>query len=229
MKIPDLQLIAFDADDTLWANEPLFRGAEARVGEIVSEFCDIGTFRRELYQTEVSNMDDFGYGAKAFTLSMIQTASRLAGDSLRARHVEAIIEVGRSVLRNPAVPLPGVKEVLDGLRGRYRLAVFTKGEPKDQLSKLARSGLRDRFEIVEVLMEKDASIYMGLLERYGISPERFLMVGNSFKSDIAPVLDIGGWAAQVPCDDLWELERLSDYPHRRRIVLESITGLLDFL
>ena len=231
IRFPEVKVIAFDADDTLWENETRFRAAESQVGEVLKEYCDLGTMSRELYSIELKNMPDYGYGAKAFTLSMLENAVKISGGRLTGEQTGRIIEIGRELLHNPATPLEGVRETLSRLRdsGRYRLAVLTKGDLLDQEHKLSRSGLSEYFDFVEIVSDKSTKEYSSLLEHLGAGISEFMMVGNSFKSDIAPVLELGGYGAHIPFHVTWELEKVEEYDHPHLFRVASFSELLGSL
>lgn len=217
-----IKVIAFDADDTLWANEPRFREAERRAAEVLKEYGPLEKISKELYSIEIANMEDYGYGAKAFVLSMLENAVKISGGRLTGEQTGSIIGIGRWLLHNPATPLEAVPETLDALRGRYSLAVITKGELLDQEHKLERSGLLKYFDKVEIVSHKGPKEYLRFCQEMGILPGELLSVGNSFKSDIAPVLEIGGWGIHIPFEVMWELERTEEYPHPRLSNASSI-------
>ena len=215
--IEGLKVVAFDADDTLWENEPLFRHAEKIVADALSEYGSFEYISDELYKVEFKNMEDYGFGAKAYILSMIENAVNLSKGKLTGDQVMFIIESGRSILHNPATPLPGVVETLDRLQadGRYRLVMLTKGELLTQEHKIQRSGLAKYFSHIEIVSNKSQKEYLILCDKLGITPDQLLMVGNSFKSDIEPVLQLGGWGVHVPFRILWKLEHAEEYEHPR--------------
>ena len=225
----DIQVIAFDADDTLWENEPLFRAAERRWAEILSEYGSLEELSARLFEVEKANMEDLGYGAKAFTLSLIETAIEVTGGELTAAQTAGILAAGRSILHNPAHPLPGVAETLSALRERYRLVLLTKGDLLDQEHKVERSGLEPYFERIVVVSDKSERAYRQLLKELKVRPDAFLMVGNSFKSDIKPVLEMGGWGAYVPFYTTWELEKTEEFAHDRLLKLDNIGELSLYL
>lgn len=229
--VDGVKVIAFDADDTLWSNEPLFREAERKVAEELSEYGDFQHISDELYKVEFKNMEDYGFGAKAYTLSMIENAVNLSGGKLTGDQVMMIIESGRTILHNPATPLPGVEETLSRLLedGRYRLALLTKGELHNQERKIARSGLGKYFSHIDIVSNKSEKEYLGLCSFLGVSPESLLMVGNSFKSDIEPVLQLGGWGIHIPAELLWKLEHTEEYDHPRLFKVSAFPEILDIL
>lgn len=222
-----IKVIAFDADDTLWENQPYFDEVEEKLCSILSEYGWSGHIREELFRTEMRNMDELGYGAMAFTLSMIETALEVSGNRIPAGKISEMYALGRSLLRIPATPLEGVSETLERLSesGAFRLILITKGNMLDQQRKLDRSGLRGFFSHVEIVSDKDESTYRRLLESLDIRPSQLLMVGNSFKSDIAPVLQIGGYRAYIPFHTTWQHEQADEYMHPRLFRLERFSEL----
>ncbi len=222
------QAIAFDADDTLWHNETYFRSTEAAFRALLRPYHEDAWIDARLFETEMRNLKRYGYGIKAFMLSMIETAIELTESRISAGEIQQILKLGQDMLARPVELLPHVEEVLRALQGRTRLILITKGDLLDQESKLARSGLGDCFEAIEVVSEKDVATYGALLKRHGIAPEQFLMIGNSVKSDILPILALGAQAVHIPCEDTWVFERvegdLPDFP-----VLEHLGELLPWL
>ena len=176
-------------------------------------------------------MEDYGFGAKAYTLSMIENAVNLSGGKLTGEQVSLIIESGRTILHNPATPLPGVEETLIRLLGdgRYKLALLTKGELHDQERKIERSGLGKYFSHIDIVSNKSQKEYLGLCSFLGIGPESLMMVGNSFKSDIEPVLQLGGWGIHIPAEMLWKLEHTEEYDHPRLFKVSAFPEILDVL
>lgn len=199
-------VIAFDGDDTLWHNERLFSVTQERFKALLARY-GVTAVDEELLATEVRNLALFGYGIKGFTLSMVETAIALTNGRIDAHDIATIIAHGKAMLDHPVELMDGAAEVVEALRDRYRLMVITKGDLFDQESKLARSGLAEAFWRIEIVSEKDASTYRRLLDRHAIAPDRFLMVGNSVRSDILPVLTIGGRAVHVPYQLTWVHER----------------------
>jgi putative hydrolase of the HAD superfamily len=203
------QLVAFDADDTLWPNQPHFDHVEREMCTILAHCGDAATVGGHLYQVQRRNMHLFGYGAKSLMLTMVETAIQLTDGAVTGREIQQLLDLGKRLLDFPIEPLPGVVEVLGELKRRgRRLMVLTKGDLFDQESKLARSGLGDFFDYVEIVSEKDAATYQRVLARHGVDPAAFLMIGNSLKSDILPVLALGGQAIHVPYHTTWVHEEV---------------------
>lgn len=225
-----IQVIAFDADDTLWANESYFQAREADYCRLLADVLPAEDVSRELLRTETQNVTLYGYGAKSFTLSMIETALRITRGQVTGDTIARIIELGKSLLDMPVVPLPGVEDTLAHLAGSYTQAVATKGDLLDQQRKLERSGLAGYFDHVEIMSDKRPDDYRRLMCTLGCRPEAFLMVGNSLKSDIEPVLAAGAWAAHVPFHVTWAHERGNDRLTSDRLArLQCIADLLPLL
>ncbi len=204
--------IGFDADDTLWHNETIFERVHERYRALLSHYHDAATVDRTLFATEMRNLELYGYGVKGFTLSSIETAIALTDGKISADEIQQLIALGQEMLAHPVDLLDGVAETLSVLGGQHRLLVITKGDLRDQERKLARSGLAAHFRHVEILSEKDEGTYAALFRRHVIDPARFLMVGNSLKSDILPVLALGGAGAHVPYHLTWAAERVEAPP-----------------
>ena len=200
--------IAFDADDTLWHNESIFDLTQERVARLLADWLPAEELGDQLSQMERRNLRLFGYGAKGFTLSMIETALEVTGGNIPGSVVQQILDAGKAMIEHPVELLPGVAETLDRLAAQHPLLLITKGELFHQESKVARSGLADRFTGIEIVSEKDPPTYRRILERYAIDPERFVMVGNSVKSDILPVVAIGGNAIHIPYESQWLLDQV---------------------
>ena len=206
-----LEVIGFDCDDTLWESETTFVLTQQRVHELLAHHADPEVLHARLIDVERANLDLYGYGAKAFTLSLIETAVELAGDRLAASDVRALLDAGKEILAHPVELLEGAREAVEAaVDSGLRVVLVTKGDLFHQESKVARSGLGDLVDAVEVIAEKDEATYARILRRHGVPPERFVMVGNSLRSDVGPVLSLGGWAAHVPHELTWELERVDD-------------------
>lgn len=206
----NIKIIAFDADDTLWANESYFQETEAQYCRLLENYGTPEHISQQLLATEMRNIDIYGYGVKSFTLSMIETAIKISGRQINPYVIEQIIGYGKKLLNMPVEPLAGVVELLEKLKGKYKLVVATKGDLLDQQRKLEQSGLQDYFHHVEIMSEKNAQGYHKLLYYLGCTPETFMMVGNSLKSDILPVLEVGGYAAYVPFNVTWAFETVEE-------------------
>ncbi|MFZ1751123.1 MAG: HAD family hydrolase [Saprospiraceae bacterium] len=208
MKIENIKVIGFDADDTLWVNEPYFRQGEEQFFNLLAEFMPRQSISRELLEVEIANLRLYGYGVKAFMLSMIETAFKIAGEKLPLSVVSEIMDIGRSQLNQPVILLDGVEEVLKQLYGRYRLVMVTKGDLLDQENKLTKSRLSGFFHHIEIVSEKKPSDYAKLIKHLDIKPSQFVMIGNSLKSDVLPVLELGGYGIHVPFHTTWEHEKV---------------------
>lgn len=223
----DSKVIAFDADDTLWANESFFQSIEADYSRLLAHALPAGEVSKELLKTEIQNLEIYGYGAKSFTLSMIETALRITDNQIEASVIKQIIDLGKSLLNMPIELRPGVEEVLRKLAGKYMLVVATKGDLLDQERKLKRSGVMDYFDHIEIMSDKQQSDYLKLIRSLKCFPHEFLMIGNSLRSDIEPVLSIGGYAGHVPFHVTWAYEESdADINNERFIKLEKITDIL---
>lgn len=201
-----IDLICLDADDTLWHNMRFFAAAEEAFAELIAPFADAGVARETLAAVEVRNLAHYGYGAKSFTLSMIETACELCGDRLDAPMIGRLLEAGRSLLAHPVELFDGIAETLDALTKRGRLMLVTKGDLLHQEAKLAASGLGDRFHGVEIVSDKTADTFVRLFGRCGVEPHRAVMAGDSMRSDVLPALAAGAWAAFVPQEGAWAHE-----------------------
>jgi putative hydrolase of the HAD superfamily len=202
--------IAFDADDTLWHNETLYAQAQEKFKELLASYHSPEWVEQRLFETEMRNLQHFGYGIKAFTLSMIETAIELTEGRIRGDEILQIVEAGKAMLKAEVQLLEGVEKTLAILSASYPLMVITKGDLLDQHSKIERSGLAGYFQHIEVVNEKTRESYAAILTRHKVSPEKFLMVGNSLKSDILPVLELGGTAVYVPYSLTWAHETIAD-------------------
>lgn len=202
-----IRLICLDADDTLWGHESYFRVSTQRFVELLAPFADASFSEERLTAIEARNLGLYGYGVKGFTLSMLETALEIAGDRLTAATTGAILALGRDLMRHPIHLLDGVAEALGPLAERGKLVLVTKGDLFHQESKLAASGIGDRFSGVEIVSEKSAETYRRIFGRYGASPDEAVMVGNSMRSDILPALEAGAYAVHVPHEFVWAHER----------------------
>lgn len=215
--------IAFDADDTLWHNESVFEMTQAHFAEILQRHAPDTDVDGALLERERANLHLFGYGVKGFTLSMIETAIEVTGGRATADDIQEILDAGKKMLSHPVDLLDGVREVVVDLSRSYRLLLITKGDLFDQENKVARSGLADLFDAVEIVSEKDVPTYRRILSDHGIEPSSLLMVGNSVKSDILPVLEIGARAAHIPYRITWEMERVDGPLPEGGVRLDRIT------
>ena len=242
MNAEKIKVIAFDADDTLWDCQGFFEEVENHLYRLIAPYCD--NPKQELFKTESGNMADLGYGCKAFTISILETAMRVAGDHLSITTLEELLTDCKRLLHLPATPLPGVEETLKELRDRIqesnhssltsqlssqRLVCFTKGELQDQENKLKRSGLLKYFDDVEITSDKTQREFLALCEHQQIHPSQLLMVGNSLKSDIAPALAIGAWGIHIPFHVTWQLEHFDDIDHERLIKIEKFSDILNYI
>ena len=222
-----LDVIAFDADDTLWHNETLYTMTQDRFKQLLCRYRSAEGIEDELYETEMRNLQYYGYGIKSFTLSMIETAIELTEGRVQSEEIQEIIDFAKEMLRAPVQLLEGVQDVILALSVSHRLMIVTKGDLFDQETKIAHSGLADYFDHVEIVSEKSPDTYRALLAKHRISPEHFMMVGNSLRSDILPVLAIGGQAVHIPYLVTWAHETVigQDKVEKEYFELEHI-GML---
>lgn len=213
---PAPPVVGFDGDDTLWHNELIFAATHERFRTLVARHVDDvhADVDARLLATERRNIPTYGYGVMGFTLSLIETAIDVTGGRISAGDIGEIVGWARAMLDHPVDLLDGVAETVERLAGSHRLVLITKGDFFHQESKVARSGLADHFDAVEIVAEKDPVTYRGVLDRLGIAPATFVMVGNSLRSDVLPVLDIGGHAVHIPYHVTWEHEQVADHEYR---------------
>ncbi len=204
-----IELVALDADDTLWHNEPLYTGCREQFRALLAKYAHHAALDDHLNEMELRNLAHFGYGVKGFVLSMIETAIELTDGRLEAGDVRTIIGWGREMLAAPIELMDGVQEAVETLARDYPIILVTKGDLLHQETKLARSGLGHLFKGIEIVSEKDPDVYRRIMNRYGVRPERFVMVGNSLRSDVLPVIGAGGHAVHVPYVVSWVHERVS--------------------
>ena len=207
MRTMSLNLLCLDADDTLWHNMRHFDAAETTFFTMMAPFAEESVARDRLETTSSANLRLYGYGAKSFTLSMIETATQLCGDALTTNTISAMLTAGRDLLAHPVELLDGVGDTLATLAADVRLVLVTKGDLLHQETKLAASGLGDLFAGVEIISDKKAETYARIFERYGVDPDHAGMVGDSIRSDVAPALAAGAWAAFIPPEISWIHER----------------------
>jgi putative hydrolase of the HAD superfamily len=199
-------VIAFDADDTLWHNEPIYRGAQRQALDILSQYHDQEWIERRMSETEIRNLEHYGYGIKGFTLSIIETAIELTEGRISGGEIGRIIDLTREMFKAPVELLDGVKETIMTLAASHNLMLITKGDLFEQQAKIARSGLAGHFNKIEIVPVKITETYQSIVARHDITPQRFLMVGNSIRSDILPVIEIGARAVHIPYETTWEHE-----------------------
>jgi putative hydrolase of the HAD superfamily len=226
-----LEIIGVDADDTLWHTETLFRLTHQRFNELLAEFADADTLEAKLSAIERENMKVFGYGSKGFTLSMIQTALEVSDSKVSPAVIGELLQAGKEMMTHPIEPLPGVEDALKALAGRFRLVLITKGDLFHQESKVARSGLAHLFQRIEIVSEKTPATYARVLSEFALPAGRFAMVGNSLRSDIEPVVELGGWGVYMPYHVTWAHEREAgiDAMHERVRCVDDAHGIVPAL
>ncbi|NII09716.1 HAD family hydrolase [Oleiagrimonas sp. C23AA] len=203
-----IELIGFDGDDTLWHSEGYYQAANAEFSRIVGQYVDLDDagVRAQMLATERRNLALFGYGAKGMTLSMVETAIAATGERITAADIHRIVEMGKEVLRHPVELLPGIREAVQAVARQAQVVLITKGDLFHQEKKVEQSGLSDLFHRIEIVSEKNPASYRRVLDEFGLPPERFLMVGNSLRSDIEPVIRLGGWGVHMPYHVTWSHE-----------------------
>lgn len=206
----NIKVIGFDADDTLWVNETYYREAELDFAKLLSKYETANKIDQELFKIEMNNLDMYGYGIKSFILSMVESALEISNNEISNKSINAILDIGKNMINKPIELLDGVEEVLHTLSKKYRLILATKGDLLDQERKLERSGLIDYFHHIEVLSHKKEANYSKLLNHLDINPPEFLMIGNSLKSDILPLVNIHAHAIHIPFHTTWAHEQVSD-------------------
>lgn len=225
-----IKVIALDADDTLWVNEPYFREAEHQFSELLSSFETENKINHELLKKELENLKLYGYGIKSFILSLIETSIELSNEKIRAKDIKKILDLGKNMLTKPIDLLNGVEDVLKTLSPKYRLIVATKGDLLDQERKLKKSGLIDYFDHVEILSEKKKDNYMRLIDFLNIEPSEFLMIGNSLKSDVLPLVEVGANAIHIPYHTTWAHEEVEDHiEDDSYLKVDSLLDILKYL
>ena len=214
---PQIRMVGFDADDTLWKSEDYYREAEAEFRRIVGAHVDLDDVGARLYAVEKRNLALFGYGVKGMALSMVEAAIEITEGRIPAGDIHRIVALAKSLLRHPVELLPGVAEAVEAVASRHEIVLITKGDLFHQEAKVRESGLARWFRRIEIVSEKDVPTYARLLEEFGVAPEEFVMVGNSLRSDIAPLLELGAWGVHVPYHVTWahETEAEVDAAHPR--------------
>jgi putative hydrolase of the HAD superfamily len=222
--------IAFDADDTLWHNEPYFDEAQAKFCDLFHDYASHQELLRMILNHQVKNLPLYGFGIKAFTLSMLETALEITQNTINGTVMQQILRIGKELLQKPVELLPNVEEVLSKMNAKHKLIVATKGDLKDQHRKLHDSGLGHYFHHIEVMSDKTEADYSKMLKRLDCNPEDFVMIGNSLKSDVLPVLNIGGIGIHVPYHTTWEYEKIDfEIKHPKFIALTDIKQVLEIL
>ncbi len=226
-----IKVLAFDADDTLWENETFFRASEAKFASLLSDYMSEDEVTKNLLGVEIANIPSLGYGVKSFVISMIDAAMEISKGDIDVEVIKAIVDIGKKQLAQPVNILEGVEHVLGQVQGRYRIVMATKGELFEQESKVKKSGLANYFEHIEVMSEKKTENYQKLMAKLDVKADEFLMIGNSIKSDILPVLELGGHALHIPYHTTWEYERVNkevDHPNFiQKKQIQELLGLLE--
>ena len=224
------KIIGFDADDTLWVNEPLYQDTEKQFCEVLTPYAPENVSQMELFKTEIQNLEIYGYGAKGFMLSMIESALRISEHQITSHQIDRIIELGKNLLNQPVVLLDDVETVLRKLKEKYKLILATKGDLLDQERKLVKSGLINYFHHIEIMSDKQENNYRKLIQRLDILPHEFVMIGNSIKSDILPVINIGSSAIYVPYETTWQHEKNHEKTDNTKFVtLNNLAEVLNIL
>lgn len=230
MNYKKIEVIAFDADDTLWVNETYYREAEDKFVDLLAVYETKNKIEQELFKTEIKNLELYGYGIKSFMLSMIETALKLSNKKIDPVKIDSIINIGKEMLEKPIELLDGVEQTLKSLHAKYKLILVTKGDLLDQERKLAKSGLSGLFHHIEIVSDKKPENYRKLLNSIEVEPNAFLMVGNSLKSDVLPLLDIGAQAIHVPFHITWAHEQVEGKPDNGKYkTVSKISDILTYL
>ncbi|GAB3754975.1 HAD family hydrolase [Lysobacter olei] len=209
-----IRLVGFDADDTLWRSQDYFDEAQAEFERLVGHYVDLRArgAQDHLYEIETRNIAVFGYGVKGMVLSMIEAAVEITGQRISAADLHRIVNMGKELLRHPVELLPGIPEAVAAIADEYDVVLITKGDLFHQEAKVKHCGLADRFRRIEIVSEKDTATYTRLFNEFGVAPAQFLMIGNSLRSDIAPVLALGGWGVHMPYHTTWAHETEASVP-----------------
>ncbi|MEX0337986.1 MAG: HAD family hydrolase [Arenibacterium sp.] len=221
-----LTTIGFDADDTLWHNERFFKLTQARFAELLADHADPDHLSERLLAAERRNILHYGFGIKGFVLSMIETAIEVTDQRVPASVIAHLLEAGQEMLAHPIELLPHAREAVEAIAETHKVVLITKGDLLDQERKLAQSGLGELFDGVEIVSDKTAARYVEIFHRLGDGPDRAMMVGNSMKSDVVPMIDAGGWGVFVPHDLAWDLEHAEAPANARRYrEIEDLSAL----
>lgn len=222
-----LTTVAFDADDTLWDNERYFQLTQAHFAQLLADYTDEAGLMERLVDAERRNLDHYGFGIKGFTLSMIETALEITNHTVSASVIAEILDAGREMLRHPVDLLPHARTAVEAAKETHRILLITKGDLLDQERKLAQSGLGELFDAVEIVSDKTTEIYKDIFARHGDGPERGMMVGNSMKSDVVPMVEAGGWGVFVPHGYEWSLEKAPPPSTSDRFAeIDDLSGLV---
>ena len=226
----NIKTIAFDADDTLWHNEPYFDEAQERFCQLFQDYASSQEILGLILNHQVKNLPLYGFGIKAFTLSMIETALQLTSNKISGNGIEKIIKIGKDLLQKPVELLPNVEDVLKKLHGKYKLVVATKGDLKDQHRKLHDSGIGHYFHHIEFLSDKTELDYEKMFGRLECKAQDLLMIGNSLKSDVLPILNLGGFGIHIPYHTTWEYEKIDfEIEHENFLALANVKDVLTVL
>ena len=227
----DIKVIAIDADDTLWDNQSYYDRAGDFFADTLKEYGTADRLQDRLFETEIANMPLLGYGAKSVCISMMESAMEISGGKVSVAQLGDILKAAKSLLEIPATPLPGVRETLEKLKdsGRYRLVLFTKGDLLDQQNKIMRSGLAEFFDRTVIVSDKDRDEYLDLCDSEDIVPEQLMMIGNSFKSDIRPVVELGGSRIHIPFHTMWKHEEADEFESPDIVRLERFSDITELL
>jgi putative hydrolase of the HAD superfamily len=214
MDASGIRLVGFDGDDTLWRSEDYYRGAQDDFERIVAHYVDLHDARvhERLYAVEKRNLALFGYGVKGMVLSMIEAAVEITDQRISARDLHRIVSMGKDLLRHPVELLPGIPEAVKAIAREHAVVLITKGDLFHQEAKVKQCGLADQFRRIEIVSEKDTATYTRLFNEFGVAPSQFVMIGNSLRSDIAPVLALGGWGVYMPYHTTWAHENEASVP-----------------
>lgn len=225
-----LTLVAFDADDTLWHNERFFRLTQDRFTEMLADHANPDHLAARLLDAEKRNIGRYGFGVKGFVLSMIETAIEVTDQQVSANVIAELIAAGHDMLAYPIELLPHARETIEAVAATHRVILITKGDLLDQERKLAQSGLGDLFDGVEIVSTKSSAVYQTVFERHGDGPDRAMMVGNSMRSDVVPVIEAGGWGVHVPHGPVWEIEHAEPPTGAARYhALDTLAGLAELI
>jgi len=226
-----IKMIAFDADDTLWHAEIIFKEAQEKFYHILSAWRNPEIIHNTLFEIETRNISLYGFGVKSYTLSMIEAAVALSDGEITGNTIKKVLKIGQDMLNTDFALIPGVKETLESISGDYPLMVITKGDLLEQTTKLNRSGLAAYFSSIEVVSNKSQEVYHQIMKKFELNPQNFVMVGNSLPSDIQPVLSLGGTGIHIPADTTWAHELMDDFDLTQKnfYELEHIGQLTDLL